>query len=858
MQNIAESLKRQREQILGDAPEEIPGRNTSLLEIAVISLYNRLANRLAQDIEVFRSSGAVLALGPFARGQIGPTMPVPILVIESETSPWKKGWIEEITSPLAEAGWSVEADVGSIPHFLRLSQEDVGFFWKLLECRYISGNRQMADQLEKALDLEIEERRDELLNLLHQTVRIREAALEETDSWLEPDLEQACGGLEDINAIRTAGRIAANMRNLEDAIFRGYLTRQEVDFLQQAEKFYACLVSMIHGTSGTSDSVLRMNRQDYPAGKLGYSGEAGLLPVERLLQQVHRFLHGVQCISQEFWARLQESREGVPDTVPNGSLETGLLLRGGKIFIQTDRYPATPSNIVRLFHLSARHHLEFSNMTRQWIHHHKGRLSSCAGDPRVKEELLELLRWDEPELPVIRRFYNLGLMAELIPEINGVHGLVQHDSFHLYPIHEHHLRTLMELKKLFRGDYTESEAVLSEIAGGMRDPAWLYLAGLLHDMGKSTGKGHAMHGAEMVPAIAGRLELTTEESDLLRFLVAQHLLIMDNASLRDLADEEMLAQCALIVGNVENLDMLLLLSFADMMATGPRARQKWRDTPVVPLYERVHHLLEKGEPSPKAIIERIESVKALVGRKVSDLMDGMELESYFSRLAPRYLLSVSPDAMARHMRLQWLLQNSEETLVLEVELLEGSAELTIVGWQQPGLLFRAAGILTLHDMNILSAQVFTMNNRMTLLIFQCRLPQNPPRVPDWTQVRSDMKRLLDGKMALDYRIAAHAAGRSYSPTTVRKIPSQVWIDNNSSAVYTILEVYTLDRVGLLYTIARTLFELQIRIFVAKITTKVDQVADVFYIRTRQGEKVTDPEQVEEVRNALLFWLDGRT
>ncbi len=121
-----------------------------------------------------------------------------------------------------------------------------------------------------------------------------------------------------------------------------------------------------------------------------------------------------------------------------------------------------------------------------------------------------------------------------------------------------------------------------------------------------------------------------------------------------------------------------------------------------------------------------------------------------------------------------------------------------------------------------------------------------------------MKRLLDGKMALDYRIAAHAAGRDHSPTTVRRVPSQVWIDNNSSAVYTILEVYTLDRVGLLYTIARTLFELQIRIFVAKITTKVDQVADVFYIRTRQGEKVTDPEQVEEIRNALLFWLDGRT
>jgi len=111
-------------------------------------------------------------------------------------------------------------------------------------------------------------------------------------------------------------------------------------------------------------------------------------------------------------------------------------------------------------------------------------------------------------------------------------------------------------------------------------------------------------------------------------------------------------------------------------------------------------------------------------------------------------------------------------------------------------------------------------------------------------------------MALNYRIAAHAAGRKYTELPVRKTPSQILVDNESNAKYTILAVYTLDRVGLLYTITRTLLELQIRIFVAKITTKVDQVADVFYIRTSQGEKVTDPEQIKEIKDALLFWLDG--
>ncbi len=856
MQTIAESLRKQREQLMEDSSEGLLSRNTSLLEIAVISLYNRLANRLAQDTERFRSSGVVLAMGPFARGQIGPTMPVPVLLLEAESSPWQESWLDEITSPLSQAGWTVEATQGSVPQLLQWIEEDFGAFLRLLECRYISGNRQLLDELEKALDLKIEERRDELLARLHQEVKEREVRLEGVESWLEPDLEQDPGGLADINAIRLAGRISTNTRNLEDAIFRGYLTRQEVDLLQQAEKYYARLGSLIHDASGASRSVLKVERQDYVAGRLGYSAGVGFLPVESFLQHVHRFLHGVQCISQEFWARVWESRQGDPDALSSSTLETGLQVRSGKILVQTDRYPATPGNILRVFALSAVHRLELGNVTRQWIHHHENALSSCAGDPRVKEGLLDLLRWDEVDLPAVRRFYNMGLAASLIPELNGVHGLVQHDSFHLYPVHEHHLRTVMELKRLFRGDYAGEEEAITEIARGVTDPAWLYLAGLLHDMGKSAGRGHALRGGEMIPAVSKRLGLTTEECELLQFLVAEHLLLMDNASLRDLADEEMLAQCALTVGNVENLDLLLLLSFADMRATGPRAREKWNETPAVRLYERVRHLLEKGEPSPKAIAERMERVKARIRREVSDLMDDQELDRYVSQLDPRYLLSVTPHAMAGHLRLQWRMQNSEEPFILEVEESDNSAELTLLVRERPGLLFRAAGILTLHDMNITGAQVFTMNSRMSLLLFQCRLPQHSPQGPDWNRVRADMKRLLSGKMSLDYRIAAHAAGRRHRPEGIRKAPSQILIDNESSALYTILEVYTVDRVGLLYTIARTLFELQVRIFVAKITTKVDQVADVFYVRTRQGEKVTDPDQTEEIRKALLFWLDG--
>jgi len=365
-----------------------------------------------------------------------------------------------------------------------------------------------------------------------------------------------------------------------------------------------------------------------------------------------------------------------------------------------------------------------------------------------------------------------------------------------------------------------------------------------------------MHGGEMIPSIARRMGLDSEESDILQFIVAQHLLLMDNASLRDLADEEMLAQCALVSKTPKRLELLALLSFADMMATGPRAQQKWRDTPVMALYERVNHLLEKGEPSPQAIADRIEQVRKQVEGEVADLISNVELESYFDQLAPRYLLSMPPSSIAKHLRMEWQLQHSEQTFVWEVTVADGLAGVTLLSKETSGLLPRAAGILTLHDLNIISAQVFTKQNGVILLIFQCRLPEEGRQLPDWESAKEDMNRALQGRMSLEYRIAAHASRLGAGQAVTRPAPSKVLIDNESSQVYTIIEVYTTDRVGLLYTITWSLWELQVRIYVAKITTKVDQVADVFYVKTKDGAKVTDPDQIEEIKNALLFWLDG--
>ena len=737
--NITESLKRQRELIVQESSERALDRHTSLLEIAVISLYNNLANRVA-DSETFRAGGAIAAIGSFGRGVSSPTGAVPVVCLQANVSPVSDALIDEISGPLVEAGWSVEAFEGSVAQVMDLARKDFGLLLKLMDLRYVSGNRNLVDQLDREINEYIVANREALFGSLRETINTRNKLLGNPQNWLEPDIEENPGGLSEIRAVRAGCRIESKVRSLEEAIFRGYLTRQEADLLQAAEKTLYRYLTLLRTTSGREGAKLFFDDQETLARKLGYAEKSGFLPVETFMQHVHQLFHGVAEVSREFWERLDESRFSGAEGMET-SIEEGIVVRSGKIYIQTERYPATPESLVHLFAVSARHGLGLANVTRQWISHNKNVLDTASGDTCVKDEFLDLLRDDSIEVPVLRRFYDYGLMSALIPELVPAHGLVQHDEFHLYPVQEHHLRTVAELKKIMAGAYSAEEPELTAAAADLGDPAAMLLAGFLHDVGKSSGSGHAARGGEMIPAIAGRLGLSSREAETVRFLVSQHLLLLDSASMRDLADQEMLSSCTAAVGRKEYLDQLALLTYADMLATGPRARDKWRNTPVLALYRNLRGMLEKGEPSSQIIADRVTRVKKQIETRVSDLLSSSEVEDYFSQLAPRYLISISPEEIVKHIRLSRKLQESQDSFIWDVSSGRETAEITFMSYDKPGLLEKAAGILTLHELNIISAQAFSMNNEISLLLFQCRLPDGQTPT-DWDAVRKDMDRLL--------------------------------------------------------------------------------------------------------------------
>lgn len=859
MENIIESLRKQREQLIAEKGDDLLSRHTSLLEIAIISLYNRLVNRLSSATEQFRASGAIMALGRFARGLVGPDDTVSLVFLKTEPFPWSQNWVDEVVGPLRQAGWNVACLQAGTEELLDRAALDHDLILDLLTGRYVSGNRELVEGLDGVLQAFIERNREDLVQRLRAGVEARRNRMVDPGNWLEPSILETPGGLQDIQAIRAACRIVLAIRCFEDAIFQGYLLRREVDQLQQAEKKYLRFMSLLKMVAGNDSGVVKFGQQELLAEQLGYGSPSGFLPVESFMRELFQTFHAVNRVVVQFGERLQESGHygSRSEPGPSRELEPGLQLQEGKIVIQPANYPASAASIVHLFAIAAENRLGFSIRTGQWIQHHGNLLETAAGDPEVRDQLLRLLSADSPSLDALRSFYDYGLFAALVPEIGAVHCLVQHDAFHLYPLQEHHFRTLAELKRLAAGEHRQQAPDLTRLAEAVVDPAAVYLAAILHDIGKSGGADHARRGAAMIPTIAQRLGLDSATAETVRFLVGNHLLLMDNASMRDLADQEMVSQCAQQVGDLEQLHLLMLLSFADMVATGPKALQKWQETPVAQLSDRIRYVLEKGEPGPEALADRIARLQTLVAPKVTDILTAAELSTHFAQLAPRYLLSMSPTAIAEHLHLEKQLEASRDPFAWVVATRDDGIEITLLGWQVHGFLAKAAGILTLHHLDIVGAQVFTKKNGVVLLVFQCRAQDEGVATPNWETAGRHMKRLLEGKLALDYRIALHADRTKDFGRSAACTKSRVLIDNDSSRSYTILEVYTTDRVGLLYAITRVLMDLQVRVYVAKITTKIDQVADIFYLQTVEGGKVLDEEQLQEIRNALLFRLDGR-
>lgn len=361
-----------------------------------------------------------------------------------------------------------------------------------------------------------------------------------------------------------------------------------------------------------------------------------------------------------------------------------------------------------------------------------------------------------------------------------------------------------------------------------------------------------------MPTIARRLGLNKEDSQRLEFLVRHHLEMAHISQRRDLHDDKLIIQFARSMGMSENLNMLYLLTFADIKAVGPDVWSEWKGMLLQELYEKAYEVLERGDFQLEKRSEKVRNRKRKVLELLEEEFGARQVKEALKETSTRYMLSHRSREIARHLRLMF--SRREKTLAMEVEHQPDRqyTKVTLTTLDIPGLFSRITGVMAAYGINILGAQIYTQNNGVVLDTLQVTgQPEGVIADPDkWRRVEETLVSVIEGRERMDELVRKRQRPSFLVARPRPRFPNQVEVDNKVSDEYTVLDIYAHDKVGLLYNITKTLKELGLYIGVSKISTKVDQAADTFYVQDIFGQKVLQKEKIEEVRRRLLECLDA--
>jgi [protein-PII] uridylyltransferase len=339
------------------------------------------------------------------------------------------------------------------------------------------------------------------------------------------------------------------------------------------------------------------------------------------------------------------------------------------------------------------------------------------------------------------------------------------------------------------------------------------------------------------------------------FLVRSHLLMSVLAFRRDVRDPGLVERFAQVLRSHEMLAMLYLLTFADLRAVGPHVWSEWKGGLLDELYHRARFCLDKGGMThARRQREMIRCIRA-VGRAVGRDLGVPEVEEFVTSLPERYLLSMAPEAIAAHAMMTHRLEGVPVSTFWRQVPKRGCTEISVVTRDTPGLFAKISGVLTANGANVIDAQLYTSTLGVAIDVFWVTDPlHHPLDAPEvLARIREEMEVAIKGKVDVNRMVEGRFKRRLLS---WNQRPPLVTLDNDVSAMETVVEVQADDRSGLLYTIARAFRELDLTIDRARITTHVDRVIDVFYIRDELGEKITSSERLDLIRRQLLEAIEG--
>ena len=804
---------------------------------------------------------SVIAVGGYGRGEMAPFSDVDLLFLTPyKMTPWSESVIEITLYML----WDLKLKVGhasrTVKDCLRLAREDYTIRTSLVEYRHLTGDEALAEELGQRLRKELfRSTRAEFVEAKLEERAERHRKQGGQRYMVEPNVKEGKGGLRDLQSLYWIGKYVHGVQQAADLVQHKVFTAEEYELFKGAHDFLWAVRCHMHLIAGRAVDQLTFDMQVEVASAMGYRDGQGRRGVEHFMQDYFRRATAVGDLTRIFLTAQEKTH------VKAEPMLTRLLARRKKAkppySIKQNRLTVSAPkaflkdklNVLRIFEEALRTgtllHPDAMRLVAGNLHLIDDEMRNDKEANRIFLGLM--LKHGNPER-ALRRMNELNVLGTFIPEFAPVVAMMQFNMYHHYTVDEHIIQCISHLAQIERKELIEELPVASGILERGVNRKVLYVALLLHDIGKGRPEDHSVLGAQIARTVAPRLGLTKQEAKTVVWLIRYHLLMSDMAQKRDIADPRTVRDFAKAVKSVERLDLLTVLTVCDIRGVGPGTWNNWKAALIRALYRQTKTALVDGMEAINREERGVEAKKNL--REALSDWDPKDLRLETSRHYDPYWQGLHVTAHVDFARLLKGLGDDEVRLVMTPDPDRDATRVSIAMADHPGIFSRMCGALSLVGANIVDARTFTSQDGYATAVFWVQdnegSPFDPSRLP---RLEAMVLKTLKGEVitgeAMKDRDKLKKRERAF------QVPTSITFDNDGSEIYTIIEVDTRDRPGLLYDLTRTLANANVYIASAVIATYGEQVVDTFYVKDMFGLKFHAPSKQASLERKLRDAID---
>jgi len=836
----------------GRAATELVHARSNVVDTILIHAWQQYFSKDATDI-------TLLAVGGYGRGELHPASDVDVQILLENNETHHNEALSEFITFLWDIGLEIGHSVRTLDECVTEATADITVATNLQEARLLAGPIELFEKQRILCSANEIWPSDKFFQAKLDEQVTRHEKYHDTAYNLEPNIKEGPGGLRDIQMIGWVAKRHFDVDTLQSLVKDEFLTEQEYQSIHEGQAFLWKIRFGLHVITGRREDRLLFDHQRELAKQFGYKDDRHHLAVEYFMKQYYRTVMELSRLNEMLLQLFKEEILLSNDSSEPVKINNRFQSRKGFIeVVNNNIFKRYPFALLEVF-LLLEQHPELKGVranTIRLIRDHRYLINSqFRDDLRCKSLFMEIMRQTDGVTHELRRMNLYGVLAAYLPVFENIVGQMQHDLFHVYTVDEHTLTLIRNLRRYTVPEFYHEFPLCSSIMKNLPKQELVLLAGLYHDIAKGRGGNHAELGAVDALAFCKQHDLSDFDSNLVAWLVRNHLIMSSTAQRKDISDPDIVHEFAQQVGDKMHLDYLFLLTVSDIRATSPDVWNSWKGSLLRELYSATEAVFRRGLENPIMQSERIRDHQQQAREKlIQHNISEEKIDVLWDNFGEEYFIQYSPDEIVWHTEIILQTENLNEPLVLlRQRLKSGGTEVFIHTRYHSNLFTLITGIIEQMNLTVMDARIFTSKDNYTLDTFLI-LEADGSRFTDKKRIAELTEKLLQHiaqpeTSTPDISIQIPRAAKHF------KFPTQVSFENNEVQNQTIMNVIAYDRPGLLSEIGAAMHSCNVTLHKAKIATYGEKAEDIFFVSNDDNTPFLEVEKMECLKKRITQNLD---